>query len=178
MRAILPIPQRAKQSGIESRDHGVAFGRVLAAVTGDPSDEGVLAQATNLVRPVKGRLHILYVIEVDRSLPVDAEIGPAAAKGEDILRRSEEALRLAKVEFEAHMVQARELGPALVSEAISREVDAIVVGTSFPRRFGAFSLGRDIPFILEHAPCLVVLRREAPPEGRIGSRASGQSALI
>jgi nucleotide-binding universal stress UspA family protein len=166
MRNLLTIPQRSRQSTTESLQLGVAFNKVLAVVTGSSSDEGVLAHAADLVRPVKGRLHILYVIEVDRSLPVDAEIGPAAAKGEDVLRGVEEIIKLPKNEFDAHMVQAREIGPAVVSEAISREVDALVIGSHFPRENGSFSLGRDIPFILEHAPCLVVLRREAPPRTR------------
>ena len=164
MRNLLSLPQRSKVSTRESVERGVAFNKVLAVVTGGAADEGVLAHAANLVRPVKGRLHVLYVIEVDRSLPIDAEIGPAAAKGEDILQRTEEIVHLPSSEFDAHMVQAREVGPAVVSEAIAREVDALVVGTEFPSSYGAFTIGPDIPFILEHAPCLVVLRREAPPE--------------
>ena len=165
MKALFPIPQRSKHAVAESRQRGVAFNRVLAIVTGEPSDEGVLAHAADLVRPVKGRLLVLYVIQVDRSLPVDAEIGPAAAKGEDILRRTEEVVRLPKDEFEAHMVQARELGSTVVAEAIAREVDAVVVGTVLSRGYDAYSTTGDIPFILKHAPCLVVLRREAPANG-------------
>ena len=162
MRTLLPIPQRSRQSTTESVQRGVAFNKVLAVVTGESSDEGVLAHAAGLVRPTKGRLHVLYVIEVDRSLPVDAEIGPAAAKGEDILRGTEDIVRLPKNEFDAHMVQAREMGPAVVAEAVSREVEALVIGTPFPGTLTGFSLGRDIPYILENAPCLVVLRREVP----------------
>ncbi len=176
MRNLLSLPQRSKQSPRESVQRGVAFNKVLAVVTGGPSDEGVLAHAASLVRPVRGRLHVLYVITVDRSLPVDAEIGPAAAKGEDILQRTEEIVHLASSEFDAHMVQARELGPAVVSEALAREVDALVVGTEFRSSYGVFSIGSDIPFILEHAPCLVVLRREAPP-GRNGRRSAGAPGL-
>ena len=172
MRTLLPIPQRSRQSAEESVQRGIAFNKVLAVVTGESSDEGVLAHAAGLVRPVKGRLHVLYVIEVDRSLPVDAEIGPAAAKGEDILRGTEEIVRLPKNEFDAHMVQAREMGPAVVAEAVSREVDALVIGIPFPGGLGGFSLGRDIPYILENAPCLVMLRREAPE----GVRRRGGSA--
>ena len=164
MRNLLSIPQRSKQSSQESIDRGVAFNKVLAVVTGSAADEGVLAHAASLVRPVKGRLHVLYVIEVDRGLPVDAEIGPAAAKGEDILQRTEGIVHLASSDFDAHMVQARELGPAVVAEAVAREVDALVVGTEFKSSYGAFTIGADIPFILENAPCLVVLRREAPPQ--------------
>jgi hypothetical protein len=41
-----------------------------------------------------------------------------------------------------------------------RDVDVIVIGTSYPTDYGVFSLGNDIPHILEHAPCDVILWRE------------------
>ena len=168
-----PLNQWSNKSVSEARNHGVAFNKVLAVVTGDLSDEGVLAHGSDLVKPVRGRLHVLYVIEVDRSLPVDAEIGPAAAKAEDILRKVEEMLHLPRSEFDANMVQSRELGPAVVSEALSLEVDAIVIGTSLKPTYGSFSLSHDIRYVLEHAPCLVVMRREPPvnqSEKRIAER--------
>lgn len=181
MRALFPIPQKAKQAVNESRSGRLAYRRVLAVVTGEAADEGVLAHAADLVRPAKGRLDVLYVIEVDRSLPVDAEIAPASAKGEDILQLTEQIVRLPKGEFDAHMVQARELGPAVVAEAVSREVDAIVIGTPYHRRYGAFSLGEEVSFVLENAPCLVILRREPPRDvlgpSFNGARDGGQSGM-
>ncbi|MBT3942924.1 MAG: universal stress protein [Chloroflexi bacterium] len=150
----------------------MAYGKVLAVLTGDETDQGVLTQGADMVRPVKGTLYAVYVIEVDRALPVDAEVGPAAARGEQILVNAETSVQLPRGDFEAQLLQAREVGPAVVREAADRDVDAIVIGTSCPRDYGHFSLGDDVPYVLEHARCLVVLWREPPAAGnrRSGSR--------
>jgi len=163
----------------------MAYPKVLAVVTGDETDQGVLAQGADMVRPVKGTLYAVYVITVDRALPVDAEVGPAAARGEQILMNAETSVQLPRGDFEAQLLQARELGPAVVREAAERDVDAVVIGTSCPLEYGSFSLGEDVPYVLEHARCLVVLWREPPTRGqgrqnRSGSRSTGvrQSAGI
>jgi len=163
----------------------MAYPKVLAVLTGDEIDQGVLAQGADMVRPVKGTLYAVYVITVDRALPVDAEVGPAAARGEQILMNAETSVQLPRGDFEAQLLQARELGPAVVREAAERDVDAVVVGTSCPLEYGRFSLGEDVPYVLEHARCLVVLWREPPTRGqgrqnRSGSRSTGvrQSAGI
>lgn len=155
----------------------MAFGKVLAVVTGDRSDDVVVARAADLVRLSKGQLLTLYVIKIDRGLPVDADVPPAVAKGEDILRGVEKRVRLPKSDVSAELLQARELGPAVVQEASVRGVDAIVIGTSYQTEYGAFSLGADIPYILEHAPCTVMLWRE-PPEhpGERDRQAAGEMA--
>tara|TARA_B100000959_G_scaffold286416_1_gene364954 strand:+ start:751 stop:1302 length:552 start_codon:yes stop_codon:yes gene_type:complete len=152
----------------------MAYGKVLAVLTGDDTDQGVLAQGADMVRRVKGTLFAVYVITVDRALPVDAEVGPAAARGEGILHNAETSVQLPRGDFEAQLLQARELGPAVVFEAAERDVDAIVIGTSCPSDYGHFSLGVDVPYVLEHARCLVVLWREPPTQGRTrpGSRRS------
>ncbi len=160
----------------------MAYGKVLAVLTGDETDRGVLAQGADMVRPIKGKLFAVYVITVDRALPVDAEVGPAAAKGEQILVNAEASVQLPRGDFEAQLLQARELGPAVVREAAERDVDAVVIGTSCPRDYGRFSLGEDVPYILEHARCLVVLWREPPAlrRRRPGTRTNGgrQSAGV
>ncbi len=144
----------------------MAYPKVLAVLTGDETDQGVLAQGADMVRPVKGTLYAVYVITVDRALPVDAEVGPAAARGEQILSSAETSVQLPRGDFEAQLLQARELGPAVVREAAERDVDAVVIGTSCPRDYGKFSLGEDVPYVLEHARCLVVLWREPPAKGQ------------
>lgn len=163
----------------------MAYPKVLVVLTGDETDQGVLSQGADMVRPVKGTLYAVYVITVDRALPVDAEVGPAAAMGEQILMKAETSIQLPRGDFEAQLLQARELGPAVVREAAERGVDAVVIGTSCPRDYGRFSLGEDVPYVLEHARCLVVLWREPPAKGegrqnRSGSRSTGgrQSAGI
>jgi len=138
----------------------MAFNRVLAVITDDPSDINTVSRAADIVRDERGLLFIVYVIQIDRSLPLDSEIEDQIARGEQVLHRSERLARLPRGEVDTQLLQARELGPAVVHEAIVRDTDAIVIGTSYPTEFGLFSLGNDIPYILEHAPCDVILWRE------------------
>jgi len=156
----------------------MAFEKVLAVVTGDPSDDAVVERAADLVRSDKGHLRTLYVIRVDRGLPVDADVPPAVSKGEDVLRGVEERVRLPKGDVSAELLQARELGPAVVQEASVRGVDAIVVGTSYQREYGSFSLGADIPYILEHARCTVMLWREPPERSDERDRQTAEDPAI
>ena len=136
------------------------FNRVIAVVTDDPSDIHTVERAADIVREDRGHLYIIYVIKVKRSLPLDAEIKEHLARGEQVLNRAERLARLPRNDIDCQLLQARELGPAVVHEAVVRDVDAIVIGTSYPTDYGAFSLGSDIPYVLEHAPCDVILLRE------------------
>jgi nucleotide-binding universal stress UspA family protein len=136
------------------------FNRVLAVVTDDPSDINTVSRAADIVRDDRGRLYVIYVIKVQRSLPIDAEIEDQIARGEQVLHRSERLARLPRSDIDSQLLQARDLGPAVVHEAIVRDADAIVIGTSYLTNYGSFSLGNDIPYILEHAPCDVILWRE------------------
>jgi nucleotide-binding universal stress UspA family protein len=136
------------------------FNRVLAVVTDDPSDINTVSRAADIVRDDHGRLYVIYVIKVQRSLPLDAEIEDQIARGEQVLHRSERLARLPRSDIDSQLLQARDLGPAVVHEAIVRDADAIVIGTSYLTNYGSFSLGNDIPYILEHAPCDVILWRE------------------
>lgn len=136
------------------------FNRVIAVVTDDPSDINTISRASDIVRDEHGHLFVVYVIKVQRSLPLDAEIEDQIARGEQVLHRSERLARLPRSNIDSQLLQAREIGPAVVHEAIVRDADAIVIGTSYPTDYGVFSLGNDIPYVLEHAPCDVILWRE------------------
>jgi len=136
--------------------------RVLLPVNGDDSDEESLWLACNLVRETKGKIYALYVIEVARQLPLDSDVSSETAKGEQVLQRIEKLGKKYHVEVHAEILQAREAGPAVVQEAVERQVGTIVVGVPYKRRYGAFSLGRTVPFILKNSQCPVLLWRGDP----------------
>ena len=134
----------------------------LVAVKGDQCDDEVVSLACELLSSNKGQLYALYVIEVDRRFPVDAEIVPATAKGEHVLRHVEQLAKEHKCRAEAELVQARQAGSAVVQEAVRKNVDAIVLGSSYTEASGSLSLGSTIPYVLKNAPCRVILWRDAP----------------
>ena len=138
----------------------MAISSVLAAVSGESCDTEVVRLACHLMHPKRGTLHLLYVIEVDRRMPVDAEIVSAAARAETVLRSMEKVARAQKFRCEGELVQARDAGSAVVNEAFDRSVDAIVLGVPYQRRYGVFTLGDSVLYVLKNAPCQVVLWRD------------------
>jgi nucleotide-binding universal stress UspA family protein len=59
------------------------------------------------------------------------------------------------------LLQARDVGAALVDEATERAADLLVVGLPYRKRFGGdFAIGRTIPYVLKNAPCAVWVVRE------------------
>ena len=133
---------------------------VLVPVTGEAPDDEVIKFACSIVGSRKGTLHVLYVIEVERGLPIDVEIGPATAKGEQVLGHMEKLAKDLKCRSEAELVQARQARTAIVQESADRKVDAIVMRAPHPQGRGLFSLGQTVPYVLEHAPCLVIVWRD------------------
>ena len=66
-----------------------------------------------------------------------------------------------KVPLSSQLLQARDVGAALVDEAVALEADAIVLGLPYKVRFGGdFALGRTIPYVFKNAPCRVFVVRE------------------
>ena len=146
------------------------FNKVLVVVTGQPSDKTAVSHAAALVRESRGRLVILYVIQVDRSEHLDAELPGEVQKAEAILAEAELVANLQRNVIEGEMLQARDIGPAVVHEAAVRDIDAVVISTKYPRTYNRYSLGTDIPYILEYAACNVILIREEIPGAKPARR--------
>ncbi|MBM3946712.1 MAG: universal stress protein [SAR202 cluster bacterium] len=133
--------------------------RLLLPVLGEPTEEALYGLACNLVRPSKGTVYAIYVVEVPRQLPVDAELPEAAAKGEEVLKRVESEIRERRCLVVAELLQARHAGAAIVKEAVEREADQILLGATYKERFGTLALGRTIAYVLQEAPCTVLVAR-------------------
>ena len=136
----------------------------LAVVSGTPTDKQVVSAACDLVRPCKGRVWALYIIEVPPKLPVDAEAPNETARGERVLERMEEHGRAIRSKVEGSIVQARDAGAAIVCEAVERGMDAIVIGMPYTERYGSPSLGETVPYVLRRSPLRVVVCRDRQPE--------------
>ena len=134
--------------------------KVLVAVNGNKTDEEAVNLACAVARKSKAEIFIVHVIEVKRSLPVDAEIQAEIIRAEEILDKAENIASDSDCTVKTDLIQAREAGAAIVDEAREREIDLIIMGLNYKKRFGMFSLGRTVPYIMEEAPCKVILLRE------------------
>jgi len=134
------------------------FHRILVPVAGTDTDGEAIELADKLLsKKNRGEICAVYVISIERALPIDAEIESEIRKAEDILNHTESIAGEQGYKIETDLLQAREAGPAIVDEAIEREVDLILIGVTYKKRFGEFSLGDVVPYVLKNAPCRVIL---------------------
>jgi len=142
-----------------------AFRRAVVAVNGGSSDERIVRLVASQAARIKAELIAVHVVEIDWTLPLDADI---AGRSEDIQRVLDSAESIAdqsKVTVEPVLLQARDVGAAIVDEATERGADLLVVGLPYRKRLGGeFAIGRTIPYILQNAPCAVWVVREPMPE--------------
>ena len=132
---------------------------ILLPVRGCKGDEEAFGLACTLARSSKGMIQAIYVIEVARELPIDAEIGEETGRGEVTLAHIEDLARDEKCPLKANILQARQAGPAIVQEAQDRQADTIVLSADYKDNAEGIHMGTTISYILQHAHCPVLLWR-------------------
>jgi len=141
------------------------FQRAVIALNGGPSDAGIVRLVAPLAARAKSELIAVHVVEIDWTLPLDADIAGRSEEVQRVLDMAEAIAELSRVTMEPVLLQARDVGAAIVDEATEREADLLVVGLPYRKRFGGeFAIGRTIPYILQNAPCAVWVVREPMPE--------------
>ncbi len=134
---------------------------ILVPITNSPASLEAVAIACNLVKPRKGRVYAVHVIEVMRSLPLNAELESEARRGEQVIRRAEELADEHGVQLTGQLLQARDAGQAIVDEATDRQIDAIILGQPYERLAGSATLGRTVTYVLKNATCQVWVVRQS-----------------
>ncbi len=135
----------------------------MVPVTGTTADDEVVKLACQLAKKSKAKIWAVYVLTVKRSLPLDVEITPDVKKAEEVLDHIATVAEDEGYEVETDLLQAREAGPTIVDEAVEREADLILMGVIYKRIFGQFSLGSVVPYVLQNAPCQVILYHQYTP---------------
>lgn len=141
------------------------FRRAVVALNGGSSDARITRLVVDQAARTKAEVVAVHVVEIDWTLPLDADI---AGRSEDVQRVLDIAEGIAeshKLRMEPVLLQARDVGAAIVDEATERGADLLVVGLPYRKRFGGeFAIGRTIPYILQNAPCTVWVVREPMTE--------------
>ena len=135
--------------------------RAVLSLDGGPTDELVIECGIKLARADKSRLVAIYVLEVDWRHDLDDDMEEQREEASRALDLAEGMAEKAKVPLESQLLQARDVGAALVDEAVALDADAIVMGLPYHVRFGGdFALGQTIPYVFKNAPCRVFVVRE------------------
>jgi len=140
------------------------FRKILVPVAGADADIETIKLACRLARKEKAKLLVVHVIPIARSLPLDAELAVEVKRAESVLEQAAKIALERGCEIETDLLQARNVGPSIVDEAVERQSDLIVMGLAYKRHFGQYSLGDVTPYILKNAPCPVILFQQSQPE--------------
>ena len=140
--------------------------RAVVALNGGPSDARIVRlvaeQARARTRPSSSPSTSSRSTGRCPSTPTS----PAAPRrSSSVLDFAEAVAEESKQRLEPVLLQARDVGAAIVDEAAERGADLLVLGVPFRTRFGGeFAIGRTIPYILQNAPCAVWVVREPMTE--------------
>ena len=139
--------------------------RAVLSLNGGPTDDLVVDFGCKLARSDSTELVAVYVVEVDWSHDLADDLESQREQASRILDLAEGMAEKAKVRLQATLLQARDVGAALIDEAVALEADAIVMGLPYRMRFGGdFAMGSTIPYVLKSAPCRVIVVREPVAE--------------
>ena len=141
------------------------FYRILVAVDGGDADKDAIQLACRLARETKGKVFVVHIIEVKRSLPLNAELQTDTEQGERILRRAQDCADEHDCKIETDLLQAREPGPAIMTEVMEKQIDLVLMGMSYRTKFGHFEIGETIPYVLKNASCRVMVLRQPLENG-------------
>lgn len=145
-----------------SHDPLEAIRTFLVAINGTKASDNALAVVCEIAHRSRARVSLLHVIEVPRSLPLDAELQFGLERGETIMGNAEVLAGQHDVKVDGQILQARNVGAAVVEEAAVLGADAIVLGLDYHRPYGRFELGSVPQYVLESARCQVWLMRYPP----------------
>ena len=137
---------------------------VLLAISGASSDGELVQLACNVAQKAKGKLYVVHVLEVPRSLPLDANMTEESRRADAILTHIEDAASKMKCQLESEIIQARDVAQTLVDEAEDRQVGLLILGMQRREKYGKFYLGTVIPVVLSSARCRVWVIREGLDE--------------
>jgi nucleotide-binding universal stress UspA family protein len=141
------------------------FRRAVIALSGGRTDGAIVALAAQVAKPIRAELVGVHVVEIDWTLPLDADVAGRSEEAQRVLDLAEGTAEAGGVALDTVLLQARDVGAAIVDEATEREADIIICGLPYRRRFGGdFAIGRTIPYVLKNAPCAVWVVREPMSE--------------
>jgi len=137
------------------------FRRAVIALNGGPFDSAIVRLALELSRHTHAELIAVHVVELDWTQPLDADVAERSEEAQRVLDAAEATAESMHGKLEAVLVQARDVGAAIVDEAAARDADLLILGLPYRTRFGGdFAIGRAVPYALKNAPCAVWVVRE------------------
>ncbi len=152
----------------ETMKADVDYDEILVPIVGSRITDEMMVLACQLATEKKSAINGLFVIEVPLNLPLDARLVVERARADRTLAAAALIAKQFKVKFAPVVITARSAGRAIVEEAERQRSDVIIMGTMRKRRIADRVFGRTTDYVVDHAPCEVLLNivpKGYPSEG-------------
>jgi nucleotide-binding universal stress UspA family protein len=146
-------------------------------LNGGPTDPLVVRVGCEFAKGREVELIALHVVEVDWRHALDEEISSGNEVASAALDMAEAMAEKYRVSLRTQLLQARDVGAALVDEAAELGADVMLLGLPYRKRFGGdFAIGSTIRYVFQNASCAVIVIREpvAASEHRRAAAPAGQ----
>ncbi len=173
-----PVPRSVVPASMQA---DIDYNQILVPIMGSRISDEMMVLACQLAKEKSSSIHGLYVIEVPRNLPLTARLANEYEKADKVLQAAALIASQFKVKFTPHVVKARQAGRAIVEEAVAQRSEVIMLGTARRRRVGERVFGRTLDYVIDHAPCEVLLdivTKEHPTGGSSQPRAVPYGAML
>lgn len=140
----------------------VAYSRIMVPVHGTKADKHAIEVAGLIASGKNAEIVLVHVVEVAQALPLEADLPVEIGHGETALREAEDWARANATRagrYVPELLQARSAGAAIVDEAVERGAEVIVMALCQHMRHGRPTGGNTVPYVLQNAPCEVIVTR-------------------
>ena len=111
------------------------------------------------------------------NLPLDARLVNERARAQGVLTAATAIASQFGVLMRPHVITARGAGRAIVDIAEERKSEVIIIGSVRKRRVGEFVFGGTVNYVLQHAPCEVIVNLVPSGYPTAGSADIGMGAV-
>jgi APA family basic amino acid/polyamine antiporter len=142
-------------------DHEAEYDSVLVPLVDGRYDEHVMATAVKLAARKRRGIHVIAMVTVPNTLPIDAKVPEAESQAGSVIEQARiQGGR--RVSGHIEKVRAGQAGRRIIEEATDMRAAAIVL--PLPRRVAGASLfGKTLETVLTERPCRVII--ESTPDG-------------
>ncbi len=150
----------------------IDYNEILVPIVGSRITDEMMVLACQLATEKKSSIDGLYVIEVPLNLPLDARLVEEREKAGRVLAVAGFIAEQFKVKFTPIVITSRQAGRSIVEEAAARRSEVVILGSVKKRRVADRIFGRTVDYVLQHAPCEVIVNlvpRDYPTEGSAGA---------
>jgi nucleotide-binding universal stress UspA family protein len=151
-------PPRQIQPEVAKAHYAVgAFKRILVPTSGVHYSEKGIELACRLGEGQQAEIVLTYVLEIPRTLPLNAPIPEAEQQAQDALDRGKGIVELHHLTPILRLERARQAGEGIVKVAKDNDVDVIVLGMRPGFRGAQTGWGRTTDTLLRKAHCEVII---------------------